>query len=47
MSENQTRRGADEPEKGPDGGGHVEEGKTDDEEGGVERFLCDDVVADV
>ena len=45
MSEDETPRCADEPEKGPEGGGDVEEGETDDEEGGVEGFLGDGVGA--
>lgn len=47
VSEDETRRGADEPEKGHDGGGEVEEGKTDNEEGGVERFLGDDGITEL
>ena len=47
VSEDETPRCADEPEKGPEGGGDVEEGEADDEEGGVEGFLGDGVGAEL
>ena len=47
MCENETRRGADEPEKDHEWGGEPEEGEADDEEGCVEEFLGDEVGADL
>ena len=47
VSEDETRRGAYEPEKYHEWGGEPEEGEADDEEGRVEEFLGDDVGADL
>ena len=47
VSEDETRRGAYEPEKYHEWGGEPEEGEADDEEGRVEEFLGDDVGANL